>query len=69
VHSLGSNVQKTNEFGIGDRVAAFHPMGTAGGAFAEYAVSPQHTVFKIPEGTSVEGLLCLRVILELMRRY
>jgi len=27
---------------------------TAGGAFAEYAVSPQHTVFKIPEGTSFE---------------
>lgn len=55
VHSLGSNVQGTNEFKIGDRVAAFHPMMAPHGAFAEYAVAPQHTVLKIPEGTSFEG--------------
>jgi NADPH2:quinone reductase len=55
VHSLGSMVQKTNEFRVGDRVAAFHPMMTPHGAFAEYAVAPQHTVFKIPDTTSFEG--------------
>ncbi|CZR64185.1 related to zeta-crystallin / quinone reductase (NADPH) [Phialocephala subalpina] len=54
VCSLGSNVSKTNEFRIGDRVAAFHPMMTPHGAFAEYAVAPQHTVFKIPITTSFE---------------
>ncbi|KAF8846983.1 GroES-like protein [Acephala macrosclerotiorum] len=54
VHSLGSNVSKTNEFNIGDRVAAFHPMMTSHGAFAEYAIAPQHTVFKIPTTTSFE---------------
>jgi NADPH:quinone reductase-like Zn-dependent oxidoreductase len=55
VHSFGSNVEKTHEFRIGDRVAAFHPMMTPHGAFAEYAVSPQHTVLKIPDGISFEG--------------
>ena len=55
VHSLGSMVQKTSEFRVGDRVAAFHPMMTPHGAFAEYAVAPQHTVFKIPDTTSFEG--------------
>jgi NADPH2:quinone reductase len=55
VHSFGTNVQKTNEFKIGDRVAAFHPMMAPHGAFAEYAVAPQHTVLKIPDGTSFEG--------------
>ncbi|PMD29791.1 GroES-like protein [Hyaloscypha variabilis F] len=54
VHSFGSNVEKTHEFRIGDRVAAFHPMMTPHGAFAEYAVSPQHTVLKIPDGISFE---------------
>jgi len=55
VHSFGTNVQKTNEFKIGDRVAAFHPMMAPHGAFAEYAVAPQHTVLKIPDGISFEG--------------
>ena len=55
VHSFGTNVQKTNEFNIGDRVAAFHPMMAPHGAFAEYAVAPQHTVLKIPDGISFEG--------------
>jgi NADPH2:quinone reductase len=57
VHSFGSNVQKTNEFKIGDRVAAFHPMMAPHGAFAEYAVAPQHTILKIPDGISFEGQL------------
>lgn len=48
-------MQRTNEFKIGDRVAAFHPMMAPHGAFAEYAVAPQHTVLKIPDGISFEG--------------
>ncbi|KAK0103495.1 hypothetical protein ONS95_005516 [Cadophora gregata] len=44
VHKLGENV---NEFEIGDRVAAFHPMFTPGGTYAEYALAPKYTVFKI----------------------
>jgi threonine dehydrogenase-like Zn-dependent dehydrogenase len=27
------------------------------GAFAEYAVAPQHTVFKVPDGIIFEGQL------------
>ena len=57
VRSFGSNVVKTKEFRIGDRVAAFHPMMAPHGAFAEYAVAPQHTVFKVPDGISFEGQL------------
>ncbi|KAF4625144.1 hypothetical protein G7Y89_g13030 [Cudoniella acicularis] len=49
VHALGSNVEKTREFAVGDRVAAFHPMMAPHGAFAEYAVSPLHTVLKLPD--------------------
>jgi NADPH:quinone reductase len=55
VYALGKDAEDTNEFRIGDRVAAFHPMLTPGGAYAEYAVAPQHTVFKIPVHTSFEG--------------
>jgi NADPH2:quinone reductase len=55
VHTLGEEVQETGEFHIGDRVAAFHPMLKPGGAYAEYAVAPYHTVFKIPKKTSFEG--------------
>jgi len=57
VHALGSDVVRTKEFVIGDRVGAFHQMMGAHGAFAEYAVAPYHTVFKIPDGTSFEGKL------------
>lgn len=56
VHELGVNVKKTSEFHVGDRVAAFHPMLSPHGAYAEYAVAPQHTVFTIPESTSFEGM-------------
>lgn len=56
VHSLGSNVQV---FKVGDRVAAFHQMMAPHGAFAEYALAPQHTVFKIPDHMSFEGLSTL----------
>jgi NADPH2:quinone reductase len=56
IHSLGDGVRATNEFNIGDRVAAFHPMLTAGGAYAEYATAPYHTVFKLPNNTTFEGM-------------
>ena len=56
VHELGTSVQASGEFQIGDRVAAFHPMLSPGGAYAEYSVAPQSTVLKIPIGTTFEGL-------------
>lgn len=49
IHAVGSNVY---EFKVGDRVAAFHEMGTAGGSYAEYAVAWKHTTFFIPSSTS-----------------
>jgi NADPH:quinone reductase len=51
VHAIGSSVYG---FNIGDRVAAFHPMGTSGGAYAEYAIAPCHTTFHIPKYVSFE---------------
>ena len=52
VHEMGSSVYG---FAIGDRVAAFHPMGTAGGSYAEYALAPVHTTFHIPPNVSFES--------------
>ncbi|MCJ1314005.1 hypothetical protein MMC25_007685 [Agyrium rufum] len=54
VHSMGASVAATAEFRVGDRVAAMHQMLTPGGAYAEYAIAPAHTVFKIPNNTSFE---------------
>ena len=54
VHAVGENI---TEFHPGDRVAAFHEMGTAHGSFAEYAVSWGFTTFHLPKSTSLEGLL------------
>lgn len=60
IHQMGDNVRSTGEYHVGDRVAAFHPMLSPGGAYAEYALAPQHTVFKIPEKTTFEGMFqCL----------
>ena len=53
VHAVGEGV---TEFKVGDRVAAFHQMGTTGGSYAEYAVSWAYTTFHIPEKTSFEGM-------------
>lgn len=64
IHELGSDVQKSGEFRVGDRVAAFHPMMAKGGAYAEYAVAPAHTVFKIPEGVGMEGTLHIFTIFD-----
>jgi NADPH:quinone reductase-like Zn-dependent oxidoreductase len=41
-------------FSKGDRVAAFHPMGTAHGSFAQYSIAPSHTTFHIPARISFE---------------
>ncbi|KFY99563.1 hypothetical protein V500_01335 [Pseudogymnoascus sp. VKM F-4518 (FW-2643)] len=73
ISALGANVEATGEFSIGDRVAAFHPMLMPGGAYAEYATAPAHTVFKLPRGTSFEEaatipLVTLTAALSLFRR-
>ncbi|KAI8957429.1 GroES-like protein [Daldinia sp. FL1419] len=51
VEAVGSNVF---EFKPGDRVAGFHQFATPHGSFAEYAISPQHTTFHIPQKTTFE---------------
>ncbi|KAK4695822.1 hypothetical protein P7C71_g1999, partial [Lecanoromycetidae sp. Uapishka_2] len=51
VHTIGSGVK---EFKPGDRVAAFHEMGTPGGSYAEYGVAWDHTTFHIPGNISFE---------------
>jgi len=52
---MGKVVEKSAEFKVGDRVAAFHVMGTPGGAYAEYAVAPATTILKLPEAVTFEG--------------
>ncbi|KAH8690717.1 putative quinone oxidoreductase [Talaromyces proteolyticus] len=73
VHAMGNHVALTNEFKIGDRVAAFHPMLTPGGAYAEYALVPAATTFLIPKGVSFESaatipLTSMAAALPLFRR-
>ncbi|KAK9489379.1 chaperonin 10-like protein [Lipomyces doorenjongii] len=73
VYSLGAFVQKSGEFRVGDRVAAFHRMLTPGGAYAEYAVAPAHTTFIIPDNISFEEaatipLVTLTAAISLFRR-
>ena len=41
-------------FQIGDRVAGFHAMDTPYGTYAEYAICPEHTVFRIPPDLTYE---------------
>ena len=73
IHALGPGVEATGEFHLGDRVAAFHPMLTPGGAYAEYAVAPSHTVFIIPANIKFEEaatipLVTLTAAVSLFRR-
>jgi NADPH2:quinone reductase len=63
VYALGAKAAKTCEFKIGDRVAAFHPMMAPHGSFADFAVAPNHSVLKLPEGIGFEGTWFLREIL------
>lgn len=53
VHSVGENI---TEFKPGDRVAAYHQIGTKHGSYAEYAVAWAFTTFHLPKKTSFEGL-------------
>ncbi|KAH8813026.1 putative quinone oxidoreductase [Xylogone sp. PMI_703] len=63
VHSVGDKVSSTHEFAPGDRVAAFHPMLQPHGAYAEYAVAPMHTVFKLPDAISFEEAATIPLVL------
>lgn len=40
--------QQRRHFRTGDRVAAFHPMNTPHGTYAEYAIAPAYTTVRIP---------------------
>ncbi len=51
VAKVGANV---TEFKPGDRVAAFHEIGSLHGSYAEYAIAWQHTTFHIPAKTTFE---------------
>ncbi|QKX63709.1 uncharacterized protein TRUGW13939_10880 [Talaromyces rugulosus] len=73
VHGLGKMAALGNEFKIGDRVAASHPMMAPGGTSAEYAVAPTETTLLIPDGIDFESatkipLTTLAAILALFRR-
>ncbi|KAF2026621.1 GroES-like protein [Setomelanomma holmii] len=51
IHRVGSNVY---EYASGDRVAAFHRMFTPHGSYAEYAITPASTTFKLTPTISFE---------------
>ncbi|CCD52898.1 hypothetical protein BofuT4_P138220.1 [Botrytis cinerea T4] len=73
VHSIGTHVQTKNEYSLGERVAAFHPMMNPHGAYAEYAVAPIHTVVKLPDIITFEEaatipLVATTAALSLFRR-
>lgn len=53
VETVGLEV---SEFKSGDRVAAFHPMRTSGGSFAEFAIAPASTTFLLPPNISFEAV-------------
>ncbi|OCT44088.1 hypothetical protein CLCR_00665 [Cladophialophora carrionii] len=64
---------EVTRFKPGDRVAAFHPMGKPYGAYAEYAIAPEHTTLQIPDALSFEEastipLVSLTAALTLFRR-
>lgn len=51
IAALGSAV---NTFKIGERVAGFHETDTPNGTYAEYAICPEQTAFRIPDTMSDE---------------
>jgi NADPH:quinone reductase len=70
VVAVGSEVTR---FEPGDRVTAFHPMGKAYGAYAEFAIAPEHTTLHIPKDLSFEEastipLVSMTAALTLFRR-
>ncbi|KAK9450765.1 chaperonin 10-like protein [Limtongia smithiae] len=54
--------EKVFEFKKGDRVAAFHEMGTPHGSFAEYAVAYDYTTFLLPPSVSFEEAATLPLV-------
>ncbi len=52
IEAVGSEVY---EYKAGDRVAAFHRMGTPHGTYAEYAIAPASTTFHLPPNISFEA--------------
>ncbi|KAG0652183.1 trans-enoyl reductase [Hyphodiscus hymeniophilus] len=63
IHSVGSEIEETAEWRAGDRVAAFHPMMTEHGAYAEYAVVSGSTVIRLPTGMGFEEAATLPLVL------
>ncbi|EWC48945.1 hypothetical protein DRE_00250 [Drechslerella stenobrocha 248] len=59
IESTGSKVL---DFKPGDRVAAFHVMGTAHGSYAEYAIAPASTTFHIPPTLSFEDAATIPLV-------
>jgi NADPH:quinone reductase-like Zn-dependent oxidoreductase len=53
VEAVGEGVQN---FRKGDKVAAFHEMGSPHGSYAEYAIAWEYTTFHLTEKTSFEGM-------------
>jgi len=63
IHTVGDEVEKRGEFRVGDRVGAFHVMGAPGGGYAEYAVAPMETVFKLPANVAFEEAATIPLII------
>lgn len=53
VEAVGEGVRK---FRQGDKVAAFHEMGSPHGSYGEYAIAWEYTTFHLTEKTSFEGM-------------
>ena len=51
IAAVGSAVKT---FSVGERVAGFHEMDTPNGTYAEYAICPEQTVFRISDSISNE---------------
>ncbi|KAL3490771.1 chaperonin 10-like protein [Aspergillus germanicus] len=52
ISAVGSSV---HEYVPGDRVAAFHRMFQPHGSYAQYAIAPASTTFRLPPNISFEG--------------
>ena len=53
VEAVGEGVRN---FRKGDKVAAFHQMGSPHGSYGEYAIAWEYTTFHLTEKTSFEGM-------------
>ena len=59
VEAVGEGVQN---FRKGDKVAAFHQMGSPHGSYGEYAIAWEYTTFHLTEKTSFEGMYSLILV-------